>query len=89
MTLFEIIFSIPGIIAMTLIGPYIFLAALELLFAIIKAPFQIINEIALAVQKEKPQRQPIPQGSNVIELDTMAALAYIKNHEAMQFVAKG
>lgn len=89
MTLYEIVFSIPGIIAMTLIGPPLFLAALEILIAVIKAPFQIINEIALAVQKKEPQRQPIPQGSNVIELDTMAAMAHIRNHEAMKFVSKG
>ena len=88
MTLFEIAFSIPGIIFMCVVGPYIFLAALEILLAIIKAPFQIINEIALAVRKEKTDTIPAPVAQNDHEPVSMRdteALAYISNHPAMRF----
>lgn len=88
MTLFEIVFSIPGIIFLCVVGPFILLAALELLLAIIKAPFQIINELALSVRKKETETIPAPVAQNdhqPVSMRDTEALAYISNHPAMRF----
>lgn len=78
MTFTEMLFSFPGVIAMTFIVP----AALALTIDWIAFVFDTVRD------SKEPQAQPAPKGQNVIDFDTMAAISHIRNHEAMQFVSK-
>lgn len=85
MTLFEMIFSIPGLIAMTFLGPI----ALGLVLITIRDFSGWIADTVQSFRSEDRPRIPTaPKGENVIEIDTIAALAHIKNHPAMRFVEK-
>ncbi|MEL6859307.1 MAG: hypothetical protein AAFO74_13050 [Pseudomonadota bacterium] len=79
MTLFDIATTIPGILAIALIGP----ALIGLIIARISTALE--NRHRYYVE---PTRPSIPKGKNVIEISTIEAMAHIKNHPAMRFVAK-
>ena len=91
MTLFEIIFSIPGLIAMTFIGPIV----LGLIIVTIRDFIGWTIDTAQSFETE-PETQPVsepapkaPRPENVIDFEVAAMVTAIRNHDSMRFVSKG
>lgn len=77
--------------AIVILGSLMIIGGLYgLIKQVISTIYEDIQEAKAVIEADKKVEtpQPLPRGQNVIELDTIAAMAYIKNHEAMQFVKK-
>lgn len=76
MTFTEILFSIPGLIALTLVGP-----------AILGLIIQTARN-ALETEYEAPSPTPVPKDQIAMSIRDTEALAFISNHPAMRFHRK-
>lgn len=88
MTLIEIVFSIPGLITLSLAGPVLLLFAFQVIRDCIERfHSQVQNCESQSVRAQNSDTTPHKE-LNVIDFDTAAAITFIRKHDAMRFVSK-